>query len=116
MALVAYNILATLRAALGGVHGIEKIEAGLSNFYLVDEIQGTYRGMMIAIPVFEWEIFQTFSKDKIVQLLQQLSTGVNFKQFLKSTRGAKKPKVPIIYDSKQGHVSTNRLLEQYNHS
>ena len=61
MALVAYNILATLRAALGSVHGIEKIEAGLSNFYLVDEIQGTYRGMMIAIPVFEWEIFQTFS-------------------------------------------------------
>jgi hypothetical protein len=26
------------------------------------------------------------------------------------------PKVPLIYDSKQGHVSTTRLLEQYNHS
>ena len=111
MALVAYNILTTLRAALGGVHGVEKIEAGLSNFYLVDEIQGTYRGMMIAIPASEWEIFQTFPQDKIVQLLQQLSTGVNLKQFLKATRGAKKPKVPIIYDSKKGHVSTKRLLQ-----
>jgi IS4 transposase len=30
MALVAYNILATLRGVLGGVHGVEKIEAGLS--------------------------------------------------------------------------------------
>ena len=66
---------------------------------------------MIAIPVSEWEIFQTFSKDKIVQLLQQLSTGVNLKQFSKATRGAKKPKVPIIYDSKKSHVSTNRLLQ-----
>ena len=35
---------------------------------------------------------------------QQLSTGVNLKQFLKATRGAKKPKVPIIYDSKKGHI------------
>lgn len=100
----------------GGVHGVEKIEAGLSNFYLVDEIQGTYRGMMIAIPASEWEIFQTFSSDKIVQILQQLSTGVNLKQFLKAIRGTKKPKVSISYDSKKGHVSTNRLLEQYNHS
>jgi len=116
MALVAYNILTTLRAALGSVHGIEKIEAGLSNFYLVDEIQGTYRGMMIAIPESEWEIFQTFSQDKIVQVLHQLSTGVNLKQFLKAIRGAKKPKVPIIYDSKKGHVSTKRLLQNYNHS
>ncbi|BAY85819.1 hypothetical protein NIES267_53210 [Calothrix parasitica NIES-267] len=111
MALVAYNILTTLRAALAGIYGIEKIEAGLSNFYLVDEIQGTYRGMMIAIPTSEWEIFQTFSQDKIVQLLQKLSTGVNLKQFLKATRGAKKPKVTIIYDSKKGHVSTKRLLQ-----
>ncbi|MBW4457586.1 MAG: hypothetical protein KME55_35815 [Nostoc indistinguendum CM1-VF10] len=116
MALVSYNILATLRAALGGVHGVEKIEAGLSDFYLVDELQGTYRGMMIAIPALEWEVFQTISRQKMAQLLQELSTGVNLKQFLKAIRGVKKPKVPMIYDSKQGHVSTTRLLEQYNHS
>jgi hypothetical protein len=49
MALVTANILAVIRAALGGVHGVGKIEAGLSDFYVVDEIQHTYRGMMIAI-------------------------------------------------------------------
>lgn len=114
MALVTYNVLATLRAALGSVHGVEKIEAGLSNFYLVDEIQGTYRGMMIAIPAKKWEIFTTFSSDKIAQFLQQLATGVNLKQFLKATRNPKKPKSPLIFDKKQGHVSTARLLEQYN--
>jgi len=41
MAIIAYNILATLRAALGSVHGVGKIEAGLSDFYLVNEIQAT---------------------------------------------------------------------------
>lgn len=114
MALVTYNILATLRAALGSVHGVGKIEVGLSNFYLVDEIQGTYRGMMIAIPALEWEVFKDFSSEKIAQLLQKIATGVNLKQFLKATRKPKKPKAPVIYDRKQGHVSTTRLLEQYN--
>ena len=71
---------------------------------------------MIAIPTSEWEIFQTFSQNQIVQLLQQISTGVNLKQFLKATRGAKKPKLPKLYDSKKGHVSTKRLLQNYNHS
>jgi len=39
---------AVVKAALGSVHGIGKIDAGISNYYLVEEIQGTYRGMMIA--------------------------------------------------------------------
>ena len=34
LALVAYNLLATLRAALASVHGVGKIEASLSDFYL----------------------------------------------------------------------------------
>ncbi|WP_414575393.1 hypothetical protein [Anabaena sp. CCY 9402-a] len=84
--------------------------------HLVDEIQGTYKGMMIAIPASEWEIFKTVSIVRITQFLQQFATSVYLKEFFKATRGRKKPKLPVIYDSKQGHISTNRLLEQYNHS
>jgi hypothetical protein len=58
MALLAYNALSTLRAALRSVHGTGKIEAGLSNYYLAEEITMTYRGMMIAIPPQHWEIFR----------------------------------------------------------
>lgn len=50
LALVTYNILATLRAALASVHGVETVEATLSDFYVVEELQGTDRGMMIAVP------------------------------------------------------------------
>jgi hypothetical protein len=57
LALIAYNILATLKAALASVHGVGKIEAALSNFYVIDELQGTYRGMMIAIPPQDWRGF-----------------------------------------------------------
>ncbi len=55
--LMAYNVLATLKAALASVHGVGKIEAALSDFYVVDELQGTYRGMMIAIPPPFWPGF-----------------------------------------------------------
>lgn len=59
MALVAYNILSVVKTALRAVHGVGKIEAGLSDYYLAEEIQGTYRGMMIAIPPQEWKIFSS---------------------------------------------------------
>jgi hypothetical protein len=70
--------------------------------------------MMIAIPALEWEIFKNCSTEKIAQFLQKLANGVKLKHFLKANRGPKKPKTPVIYDRKQGHVSTTRLLEQYN--
>jgi hypothetical protein len=48
LAIVAFNILSTVKAALKSVHGVGKIEAGLSDYYLVEEVQSTYRGMAIA--------------------------------------------------------------------
>jgi hypothetical protein len=49
VAYVAYNLLSVVKAALRSVHGTGKIEAGISNYYLVEEIQATYHGMMIAL-------------------------------------------------------------------
>ncbi len=57
IALVAYNVLSVVKAALRSVHGIEKIETEISGYYLADEIKGTYRGMMIAIPDQQWHLF-----------------------------------------------------------
>ena len=72
LALMAYNILATLRAALASVHGIGKIESALSNFYVVEELQGTYRGMMIAIPPTYWGIFSDMTLPDLAALAQRL--------------------------------------------
>lgn len=63
VALVSYNILSVVLAALRSVHGIEKIEQEVSSYYLVDEIRGTYRGMMIAIPDQEWQVFNNHEFD-----------------------------------------------------
>ena len=55
---VAYNILAVLKAALRHVHGAVVIDTQRSGYDVADEVSGTYRGMMIAIPPPEWQVFR----------------------------------------------------------
>jgi hypothetical protein len=113
MALSAYNLLATLKTVLGSVHGIEKIQAGLSDFYLVDDIQGIYRGMMIAIPSVHWQCFCDYTLDQLVDILQHLATKVHLKSFRKHPRTPKKKRKPLMVDGKHPHCSTARKLKQY---
>jgi hypothetical protein len=113
MAFATYNILATIRAALGSVHGVGKIEAGLSDYYLVDEVQGIYRGMMISIPEPHWQVFETFSIGQMGAVLQYLAHHVHLKRFLKATRGEKKKRPPLIVNPNHRHVSTARLLSTH---
>ncbi len=112
MALVAYNILATIKAALGSVHGWGKIEAGLSDYYLVDEIQGTYRGLMIAVSQRDWQWIRELSRGEMVEWLKSLASQVNLKRFRKTPRGVKKKRPPLIIDRRHRHVSTARQMRR----
>jgi hypothetical protein len=57
IALVAYMVPAGIKAALRKVHGLATVENKISGYYLSDEISGTYRGMMVAIPDEYWTFF-----------------------------------------------------------
>ncbi|MFN6565941.1 hypothetical protein [Dendronalium sp. ChiSLP03b] len=57
--------------------GIQKIEQKVSNYYLADEIKGTYRGMMIAILPKEWKVFANINLIELTNILQYLATHVN---------------------------------------
>ena len=50
LALMAYNAVSVIKAALRSVHGLDKIENELSGYYLSLEIQQMYPGMMVANP------------------------------------------------------------------
>ena len=114
LALMAYNILATLRAALASVHGVGKIESALSDFYVVEELQGTYRGMMIAIPPTHWGVFSEMTLPELAGFLKDLAAQVELKRFLKQPRKKKKKKKPLVADPKHPHVSTAKLLAREN--
>ncbi len=112
IALVAYNLLSVVKTALRHVHGVGKIEAGISNYYLVEEIQATYHGMMIAIPDAEWELLQRLNLTDFARLLQQWAAQVDLKRFASNPRSKKKPPPKRHCDPHRPHVSTARLLAQ----
>lgn len=110
VALVAYNTLAVVQAALRAVFGAEKIDREFSAYDLAEEIGTTYRGMMIAIPPEEWFLFRTLTVAQMAELLCQMATKVRLSAFRKQPRGPKKPKPKRKHNRKHPHVSTARLL------
>jgi IS4 transposase len=112
MAIVAFNLLSTVKAALKAVHGVGKIEAGLSDFYLVEEVQGTFRGMIIALPEPLWKPFADMAIEPFTQALKDWAATIHLKRFKSSPRGPKKLKQKAKFDPKHPHVSTARLLKE----
>jgi Transposase DDE domain len=112
VALVAYNVLAVVKAALRSVHGEQKIANEVSGYYLAGHLGRTYDGMMIAVPEQEWLIFQSMSTGTFTDTLLQLANKVNLAKFKKHKRGQKKPSAKRKHDSKQPHVSTARLIKR----
>ena len=110
LALVAYNVLAVVLAALRGVHGQQTVDEEVSLYYLANEVATTYRGMMIAIPEVEWDVFYRMSASDMAVTLLDLAKRVNIRAFRKSPRGPKKPRPERDSNAKQGHVSTAKLL------
>jgi hypothetical protein len=110
LALVAYNVLAVVLAALRGVHGQQTVDEEVSLYYLANEVATTYHGMMIAIPEVEWDVFYRMSASDMAVTLLDLAKRVNIRAFRKSPRGPKKPRPERDSNAKQGHVSTAKLL------
>lgn len=110
LALVAYNMLAVVVAALRSVHGTETMAPDVSTYYIANEIAETYRGMMIAIPADEWRVFRTMSTAAMAATLLELARKVRLRAFRKTPRGPKKPRPKRENTIKRSHVSTARIL------
>jgi IS4 transposase len=110
MSLVAGNAFAILIAAFRAVHGREAA-ANLSYAALVDEIAGTYRGMMLAVPATHWGFIHRSTTAQTAHLLRSIVRHANLKLLTKTRRGPKKPRrTPNCKNIK--HLSTYRLLNQ----
>src|SRR5207245_709171 len=81
LALVAYNMLAVVMAALRGVHGAETIDQELSLYYVANDIAETYRGMMIAIHEEKWQVFSRMRPSEMVTTLKELAQKVCLKVY-----------------------------------
>lgn len=111
VALVAYNILSTLKAALRSVHGEEKVAEEVSGYCIADEIQMTHRGMMVAIPEDEWVVFRDLPPAEMAEVLVRLARSVSLPKLRKHPRGPKKPQPKKQSGAKTKHVATAKLLK-----
>src|SRR5438132_3665048 len=96
IALVAYNILSVVKAALRARWGRAE-EQELSGYYLADEIRGTYRGMMIAVPPAQWTFFQRLEPAEVGQVLYHVAGLVKLAAFRRHRSGPRKAKGNMGY-------------------
>jgi hypothetical protein len=111
VALVAYNVLAVIRAALRSEHGRVEVEAKTSNYPMVQEVATTYSGMMIAIPPGEWEVFQGLTVVEMAEFLREVASQAWLAKYPRSKHGPKKPR-PKRTGRINDHVATARLLDK----
>jgi hypothetical protein len=110
VALVAYNVLSTVKAALRVVHGEERVAEEVSAYYVAEEVRMTHRGMMIAIPEDEWVAFQEMTPRELGAVLVELAGLVRMEEYRKSPRGPKKPPPKKQSGAKIKHVATAKIL------
>jgi DDE family transposase len=112
VAVVAYNVLAVLKAALRAVHGEKKVQEEVSGYYLALEWAVVYAGMMIALPAEQWEVFGSMSSQELAPYLRDWACKINLAKIKKAPpRKPTKEKTRPIKD-KSPHLSTARLLDQ----
>ena len=110
LALLAYNAVSLIKAALRSTHGRQKVNDEVSSYYLSLEISRTYDGMMIAIPTPHWAFFRELSDQEFANALRELAASVNLSRYQKHPRGPKKkPPARTAYQNGK-HVSTAKLI------
>ena len=110
LALLAYNAVSLIKAALRSAHGRQKVNDEVSSYYLSLEIGRTYDGMMIAIPTPHWALFRDLSAQEFANALRELAASVNLSRYQKHPRGPKKkPPERTAYQNGK-HVSTAKLI------
>jgi hypothetical protein len=110
LALVAYNAVALVKAALRAVHGHETVEKQVSWYYLCAHVAKVYGGMMIAVPPRCWRIFRDVEDAEFADVLQQLARNIDLAKYQKHPRGPKKPPPKKTSGAKIKHVATARII------
>jgi IS4 transposase len=110
VALVAYNVLAVVAAALRRVHGDDVIAQKVSGFYIAGELSRGHLAVNLAIRPLEWSRLRKLSDAAHCDLLLTIAATADLSKYKKHVRGPKKPRPTRTEFLDKPHVSTARLL------
>jgi IS4 transposase len=111
-AVVAYNVLAVIEAAVAAAHDLEAAGLQVSTFYVADDVRTDYRGLRIAIAAAVWRAFDAMAPARIARTLRAIAANVDPRTIRKHPRGPK-PKLKQGYAPKaevQRHIATAKVL------
>lgn len=111
-AVVAYNTLAVIQAAIAAAHDLNEEGIEVSTFYVADDVRSDYRGMLIAIPVDRWEKFDARSPSALARTLIAVAKNLDPRTVRKHPRRPKNKVAPGYAPraSVQRHVSTAKVI------
>lgn len=113
VAVLAYNVLTVLQAAVSKAHEKELSDTGieLSPFYVAVQIRACYEGMMMAVPKSGWKQYDALPSSELTDVLLEIAAQAKPKALRKSPRGPKlQKKRPVSTKDPRSHVSTARVL------
>ena len=111
-AVVAFNTLAVVLAAMKAVHGTHTIERDVSSYYLGNEMAQMAESLDSLVDVQDWEVFRHLSTAQFAHWLIDTARHINLRRYQKHPRGPKKPSTKRVQDTSKTHLSTARLLAE----
>lgn len=112
VAMVSYNLVSTVRAALRAAHGAAWVVEKLSNYHLACTIQEGW-GATHLLTEAELKPYRTMPAEALATILLDLARRAKLAVLEKAPkRGPKKTPPPRNRFKSKGHVSTYQLLEE----
>src|SRR5690606_37315013 len=113
IAVMAYNVLSVIQAAVSTAHDLRDSGIELSPFYVALEVKSCYAGMMMATTGAAWKSYDALDAPQLSRLLLEIAVHARLKALRKNPSSPKKPKdkSTVSAAEKRRHVSTARVLK-----
>ena len=112
MALVTYNLLSVVRAAVQAVHGEEAARC-LSTYYLAHEVASTHVGMSVVLDGAFWtNKYAKLTPTQMANELKRLARNMRLTKYRKAKWTPKKKQKKKMNKKQRNHVSTARVLQE----
>jgi hypothetical protein len=109
--MVAFNVLAVVKAAIRAAHG-QEAEAALSGYYMAIEMRNLGESLDTIVDAEDWEPFRRASPQAMAAWLAQQAKRLDLARYRKTGRSTRTPAVKRTHDPGRTHFSVARTLQQ----
>jgi predicted RNA polymerase sigma factor len=110
-AMVAFNVLAVVKAAIRAAHG-QEVEATLSGYYMAIEMRNLGESLDTVVDAEDWQPLRQASPQAMADWLTQQARRLDLARYRKTGRTTRKPAVKRTHDPARPHFSVARTLQQ----